>query len=97
MKKTELIETVMQKMKFTHDRAVSKADVNALLDSLGDVCSEALQTTGEFTLQGIGKLKVSARASRTGRNPQTGAQIDIAAKRVVKFSTTKTLDEALNK
>ncbi|WP_237755347.1 MULTISPECIES: HU family DNA-binding protein, partial [Pseudomonas] len=45
---------------------------------------------------GIGKLKVSERPARTGRNPQTGKAIEIAAKRVAKFVPAKALTDAIN-
>jgi DNA-binding protein HU-beta len=47
-------------------------------------------------LPGIGKLKVTARPARSGRNPQTGKAIEIAAKNVVKFVPAKALTDALN-
>ena len=53
--------------------------------SLAEIVKDALENDGEITLPGIGKLKVSERPARTGRNPQTGKAIEIAAKRVAKF------------
>lgn len=47
-------------------------------------------------LERLGRLKVSERAARTGRNPQTGAEIEIPAKRLVKLTTAKALDVHLN-
>jgi DNA-binding protein HU-beta len=51
----------------------------------------------EITLPGIGKLKVTERPARTGRNPSTGAAIEIAAKKVVKFVPAKVLSDSINK
>jgi len=48
-----------------------------------------------FTLPGIGKLKLRNRAARIGRNPATGEQIQIPAKRVVKFSVAKACKDAI--
>lgn len=73
-----------------------KTTVRALIDQLGDIVSEALENDGEITLPGIGKLKVSERPARTGRNPQTGKSIQIAAKKVVKLVPAKVLSDALN-
>ncbi|MFD2884746.1 HU family DNA-binding protein [Pseudomonas lini] len=52
---------------------------------------------GEITLPGIGKLKVTERPARTGRNPSTGAAIEIAAKKVIKLVVAKGLTDAVNK
>ncbi|WP_313515883.1 HU family DNA-binding protein [Pseudomonas sp.] len=73
-----------------------KATVRAVLEQLGEIVSDALENGSELTLPGIGKLKVGDRPARTGRNPQTGAAIEIAAKKVVKFVPAKALSDALN-
>ncbi len=73
-----------------------KATVRALLEQLGEIVSDTLEHGDELTLPGIGKLKVGERPARTGRNPQTGASIEIAAKKVVKFVPAKSLSDALN-
>lgn len=75
---------------------LQKSDVRALLEQLGEIVADALENDGEITLPGIGKLKVSERAARTGRNPQTGKAIEIAAKKVVKLVPAKALTDALN-
>ena len=49
-----------------------------------------------IALPGLGKLKVGERPARTGRNPQTGASIQIAAKKVVKYVPAKALADSLN-
>jgi DNA-binding protein HU-beta len=73
-----------------------KITVRAALDQLGEIVSDALENGGEITLPRIGKLKVSERPARTGRNPQTGKAITIAAKKVVKFVPAKALTDAIN-
>jgi len=73
-----------------------KATVRGVLEQLSEIVSDALENSDELTLPGIGKLKVSERPARTGRNPQTGAAIEIAAKKVVKFVPAKALTDALN-
>lgn len=75
---------------------LQKSDVRALLEQLGEIVTDALENDGEITLPGIGKLKVSERPARTGRNPQTGKAIEIAAKKVVKLVPAKALTDALN-
>ncbi len=73
-----------------------KAQVRALLEQLSEIVSDALENNDEITLPGIGKLKVTARPGRSGRNPQTGKTIEIAAKNVVKFVPAKALTDAIN-
>ena len=73
-----------------------KTKVRALLEQLSEVVADALEHDSELTLPGIGKLKVGDRPARTGRNPQTGKTIQIAAKKVVKFVPAKALADSLN-
>lgn len=75
---------------------LQKNDVRALLEQLGEIVADALENDGEISLPGIGKLKVSERAARTGRNPQTGKAIQIAAKKVIKLVPAKGLTDVLN-
>ena len=71
----------------------SKKDVAAVLDKLGELaCKEAVNG---FTVPGIGKLILVDRAARTGRNPSTGAVIEIPAKKVVKFRVAKACKDAI--
>ncbi|WP_256657792.1 HU family DNA-binding protein [Pseudomonas sp. 2FG] len=74
----------------------SKATVRAVLEQLSEIVSDALENYDEITLPGIGKLKVTDRPARTGRNPQTGKAIEIAAKKVVKYVPAKALTDAIN-
>jgi DNA-binding protein HU-beta len=73
-----------------------KTKVRALLEQLSEIVSDALENHDEITLPGIGKLKITQRPARTGRNPQTGKAIEIAAKNVVKFVPAKALNDAVN-
>ena len=77
--------------------SVPKATAKSALDQLGQIVADQLENGAEITLPGIGKLKVSERPARTGRNPSTGAAIEIAAKKVVKFVPAKVLTDAINK
>lgn len=78
------------------DTKLSEADVKRVLESLSNCVHGVLYDNDEITLPGIGKLKTTHRAARTGRNPQTGAAIEIPAKRLVKLTTAKALDDYLN-
>lgn len=89
MNKAELISAVADRSK------TAKGHVEAVIDSLGLVTREALAKGDEVTLPGLGKLTVKERAARTGRNPSTGAEIQIPAKKALHFSSAKVLKDAL--
>jgi DNA-binding protein HU-beta len=74
----------------------SKKHVEHTIKTLGDVVQAALQQGEEVTLPGLGKLTVEHKEARKGRNPSTGAEIDIPAKNVPKFSSAKALKDAVN-
>ncbi|MGA8147802.1 MAG: HU family DNA-binding protein [Gallionellaceae bacterium] len=96
MTKHELIAALNKESTSHYDAGVSKTVVEAVLDSLGEVAAAELKKGGEITLPGIGKLSVSKRAARTGRNPATGESIKIKAKNVPKFSAAKALKDAVS-
>ena len=79
MNKSELVDAMAEKAN------LSKADAKKALDAFIDATSGALNSGDRVSLVGFGSFSVSERAERKGRNPQTGAEITIAAKRVVKF------------
>ncbi len=82
--------------KIAEMEGMKKADVERVLNTLGTVAScELVVNGGEVPFPGIGKLKVSDRKARTGRNPRTGKAIDIPAKRAVTFTVAKALKDAL--
>ncbi|MGA5483075.1 HU family DNA-binding protein [Pseudomonas siliginis] len=76
-----------------------KTTARTALDQLGQgqIVADQLENGGEITLPGIGKLKVTERPARTGRNPSTGAAIEIPAKKVIKLVVAKGLTDAVNK
>ncbi len=76
-------------------RSVNKADVSAVLKALAVTLREPLKQGDSINLPGIGTFKAVERAARTGRNPRTGEQISIPARRQVKFVPGKSLSEAL--
>ncbi|KAF1010813.1 MAG: DNA-binding protein HRL53 [Pseudomonas fluorescens] len=75
----------------------TKVQVRAVLEQLGQIVADQLENGSELTLPGVGKLKVTERPALTGRNPSTGAAIEIAAKKVVKFVPAKVLTDGINK
>jgi DNA-binding protein HU-beta len=90
MNKSELVA------KIAEGADITKASAGRALDSLiGSVTAE-LADGGEVALVGFGTYKVNDRAARTGRNPQTGAEIQIAAAKVPAFKAGKALKDAVN-
>lgn len=95
MNKQELIAAILVRAIHYKDSGVQRNSVEAVLDSLADVINVALVQGEEVALPGIGKFSAGERAARKGRNPATGADIDIPAKTVPKFSAAKTLKDGL--
>ena len=89
MNKSDLVAKIAQ------DAKVSQATAAKALASMIEGVGEALAKGDAVTLVGFGTFSVSERAARTGRNPQTGEAIQIAAKNVVKFKAGKGLKEAV--
>lgn len=74
---------------------LTKVDSEKALSATIEAITGALGKGESIQLIGFGTFSISDRAARTGRNPQTGKEIQIAAKKVVKFKTGKALDEAV--
>jgi len=90
MNKSELVA------KIAEDADITKASAGRALDSLIDSITTELASGGDVALVGFGTYKVNDRAARTGRNPQTGAEIQIAAAKVPAFKAGKALKDAVN-
>jgi len=73
----------------------TKKEAQAAVDCIFDIITKALKKKNDVTLVGFGSFKVSKRAARTGRNPQTGEAIKIKAKSVPKFVAGKALKDAV--
>ena len=90
MNKAELIETIAS------EADISKASASRALDAATAAVTSALQKGDQVSLVGFGTFSVKQRAARTGRNPQTGAEIQIAAANVPSFKPGKALKDAVN-
>lgn len=97
MNKAELTEALIKRHhQLRESHQISKADMTAVLAALGDVVASELRAGNEVTLPDIGKLTVTEREARTGRNPQTGEPIALPATKAPKFKPTKALKDFLN-
>ena len=90
MNKTELVAAISEKTELT------KKDSEKALKALINVVAEELKKGEKVQLVGFGTFEVSERAARTGKNPQTGAEIKIAACKAPKFKAGKALKDAVN-
>ena len=90
MNKTELVAAMAEKAQ------LSKKDAEAALKAFTDVVAEELKKGEKIQLVGFGTFEVSERAARTGRNPQTGAEMKIAASKAPKFKAGKALKDSIN-
>ncbi len=89
MNKAELIEAI------ANNSGLSKADSKKALDAFIETTTDTLKKGDRVALVGFGSWSVSSRAARTGRNPQTGKEIKISAKNVVKFKPGAELSDAV--
>ncbi len=91
MKKSEMIEAIAE------NAGVSKADTERVFNATFDLFKSELADGEKVSVAGFGVFKVSERAARTGRNPQTGETIQIAASKSVSFKAGTALKDNLNK
>lgn len=89
MNKAELIEAIASKADLT------KADAKKALDAFIDATSSTLKKGDRVALVGFGSFSVAKRAARTGRNPKTGEEMQIPAKKVVKFKPGAELSKSV--
>ena len=90
MKKVELVEAVATSVGLT------KADANRAIDATFDAITKTLKKGDKITLIGFGTFGVSKRNARTGRNPQTGAEVKIPARNAVTFKAGTQLKNEVN-
>ena len=90
MNKSDLIS------KMAGDSGITKAQATEALNSFLDATSDCLKQGDKLILVGFGTFSVSERAARTGRNPRTGKEIQIDAKKVVKFKAGSELASKVN-
>ena len=91
MNKTQLVDALAK------ETGVAKNEVKKVVDSFTDVVAAELKKGGKVQMVGFGTFEVGKRAARTGRNPQTGAEIKIKASKTPKFKAGKALKDAVNK
>jgi DNA-binding protein HU-beta len=89
MTKAELIASIARETK------ISKASVEKTINAFTNSVTKALKKGDKLTLTGFGTFSVAKRNARIGRNPRTGKEIKISAKKVAKFKAGKLLKSAV--
>ena len=89
MNKAQFVEAIAL------DANISKIDARKAVDAMIRVTVQSLREGERLTLTGLGTFSVQQKSERVGRNPRTGEQISIPARRQVKFTASKSLSEAL--
>ena len=90
MNQAELVAAVAERAGLT------KADAGKAVEALVATITDTLKQGDEIRIAGFGTFGISERGERQGRNPQTGAQITIAASKAAKFTAGKAVKDALN-
>ena len=90
MNKAELIDAVAAAAD------LPKGEASRAVEAVTQAIADELSKGGQVAIVGFGTFQVKHRAARTGRNPHTGAEIQIAASTAMKFTAAKALKEALN-
>ena len=90
MTKSEMIDTMAASLD------MPKAQVRRMVDSFVDSVVASLKNGKKVQLSGLGVFDIRKRAARTGRNPQTGAPLNIPARNAVGFRAAKSLRDAVN-
>ena len=89
MTRTETIEELANRT------GLEKKEVKNFLEHLTSLVEDVIRQGGEVPLKGLGKFRVQHRKARVGRNPITGAEIQIPAKTVVKFALARSLKDLI--
>ncbi|MBL7033750.1 MAG: integration host factor subunit beta [Candidatus Delongbacteria bacterium] len=91
MNRSEVIE------KIARETGIQKKDVTVVVEGFLSVLTESLEKTDKVDLRGFGTFKVDERKARKARNPRTGAEVYVPAKKVPVFRPSRDLKERVNK
>lgn len=90
MNKSELIDAAAE------SSGMTKADMQVALDSLLDTITDRVKQGEKVSITGFGNFELRERGARSGRNPQTGEKIEVAASRAPAFKPGKAFKEAVS-
>ena len=90
MRKTDLVDDISTKVNAT------KKDIATIVDEVFSAIVNTLTSAGEYKIKEFGKFKVVTTKPRMGRNPKTGEQVEIPAKKRVRFSASPVLNRSVD-
>ncbi len=90
MTKADIVETIYEKIGF------SRKESAEIVDLVFDLIKDTLENGEKIKISGFGNFIIREKRSRKGRNPQTGEEIQISARRVLTFKPSQVLRKALN-
>ena len=90
MTKIDIIQDVYEKLGF------SKKDAANIVESVFEIMKDSLARGEKTKISGFGNFSIKEKKSRRGRNPQTGSEIEISARKVLTFKSSQVLRKALN-
>ena len=90
MTKADIIENTYEKV------GISKKETAKVVQSIFDIIKETLEDGENVKVSGFGNFMVRQKKTRRGRNPQTGEEIEITARKVITFKTSNILKELIN-
>ena len=90
MTKVDIVEEIYEKVGF------SKKEVAKIVEYIFDIIKESLINEDKIKISGFGNFVIRKKKSRRGRNPQTGDDIEITARRILTFKPSQVLKAALN-
>ncbi|MEA2013897.1 MAG: integration host factor subunit alpha [Thermodesulfobacteriota bacterium] len=90
MTKADIIRNIHEKI------GISKSDSAHFAESVFEIIKKTLAGGEDIKISGFGKLNIKEKTSRRGRNPQTGEEMKISARRVLTFKSSQVLKKALN-
>lgn len=91
MTKADIVEKIYEKVGF------SKKESAELVELVFDIIKDTLESSDKIKIAGFGNFVVKAKADRRGRNPQTGEEITISARRILTFKPSQVLKTSINK
>jgi integration host factor subunit alpha len=90
MTKIDIIQDVYEKL------GLSKKDSAKIVESVFEIMKDSLARGEKIKISGFGNFSIKEKKSRRGRNPQTGDEIEISARRVLTFKSSQVLRKSLN-
>lgn len=90
MTKADMVELVYERI------GVSKREAARIVETMFDILKETLESGENVKISGFGSFNIQNKKPRRGRNPQTGEEITISARRVLSFKASNVLREQLN-